>query len=130
VPDPLCFGLLYHQLAILDHVAERDAAAHPHALAPRGGKLVPDALSGHLALELGKGEQHVKREPAHAGRGVELLGNRDEGDAMRVQDLDDLGEVGERAGEAVDLVDDDQVHLAGPDIGQKLLEGGTLEGAA
>ena len=51
------------------------------------------------------------------GGGVELLGDRDEGDAAGVEHLDDLGEVGQRPGQAVDLVDHDDVDLAGADVG-------------
>ena len=37
---------------------------------------------------------------------------------MRVEDVDDLGEVGERAGQPVDLVDDDDLDLACLDVGE------------
>jgi hypothetical protein len=50
------------QFAVLDVVAERHIAAHPHALGLRRGDLVANALAGDLALELGKGEQHVERQ--------------------------------------------------------------------
>ena len=43
---------------------------------------------------------------------------------MMVEQLDQLGEIGERAGEPVDLVDHHDGDLAGPDISQKLLQGG------
>ena len=85
--------------------------------------LVADALGGDLALELGKRQQHVQRQPAHRGGGVELLGDRDEGHIVLVEQLDELGEVGQRAGQAVDLVDDDDVDLAGPHIVQQPLQG-------
>ena len=42
---------------------------------------------------------------------------------MLVEELDELGEVGERAGEAVDLVDHHHVDRAGRDIRQELLQG-------
>jgi hypothetical protein len=45
-----------------------------------------------------------------------LLGDRDEGDLVTVKDLDELGEIGERARQPVDLIDDDHVDLAGLDI--------------
>ena len=48
------------------------------ALAFGGRDLVAHPLADHLALELGKGEHHVEREPAHAGNGVERLGDRHE----------------------------------------------------
>ena len=42
---------------------------------------------------------------------------------MGIEQLDQLGEVGQRAGQPVDLVDDDDVDLAGPDILQQPLQG-------
>ena len=92
--------------------------------------LVADALGGHLALELREAQQHVQRQPAHAGRGVERLGHRDEGGACGVQPLDQLGEVGERAGQPVDLVDDDLVELAGLEVAHKPLQRRPLQRAA
>ena len=49
---------------------------------------------------------------------------------MLIEQLDQLGEVGERAGEPVDLVDHDGVDLAGPDIGQQFLQGRAVERGA
>ena len=40
---------------VLDPIAERNDASHPDALPLRGGDLVPDPLTGDLALELGEG---------------------------------------------------------------------------
>jgi hypothetical protein len=57
-----------------------------------------------------------------AGGGVEGLGHRDEGDAMRVEQFDQLGEVGKRPRQPVDLVDDNHVDLTGLNILQQLLE--------
>ena len=47
---------------------------------------------------------------------------------MLVEQLDQLGEIGERAGQPVDLVDHHDVDLAGPDIGQQALQGRAVEG--
>jgi hypothetical protein len=44
-----------------------------------------------------------------------------------IEQLDQLGEVGERAGEAIDLVDHHGVDIAGPDIGQEILQGRAVE---
>ena len=46
--------LIHDQFAVLDVIAERHVAAHPHALFLRGRDLVADALAGDLALELGE----------------------------------------------------------------------------
>src|SRR6266446_3644730 len=52
--DRLCFRLIDRNPAILRVIAERCHAADPETLALGGGDLVPDALGGDLALELGK----------------------------------------------------------------------------
>ena len=44
--------------------------------------------------------------------------------------FDQLGEVGKRAGEPVDLVDDDDVDLAGPDLVQQGLQGRAIQRSA
>src|ERR1700733_5742349 len=49
---------------------------------------------------------------------------------MRIEEFDQLGEVGERAGQPVDLVDDDHVDPASANIVQQLLEGWPLHRAA
>ena len=77
-----------------------------------------------------KDKKHVEGQPAHRRGGIELLGDGDERDRSGVKGLDQFGEVGERAGEAVDLVDHDHVDLAGLDIGQQLLQGRAVEVAA
>src|SRR5450631_3065296 len=51
----------------------------------------------------GEGQQHIEGQSPHAGRRIERLGHRNEGDAIFVEQLDQLGEVGERSGEAIDL---------------------------
>ena len=49
---------------------------------------------------------------------------------MPVEDFDHLGEVGEVAGQAVDLVDDDYIDLSTGDVGEELLQTGALHAAA
>ncbi len=129
-PDSCRLNRIDNQLPFLDVVAKRHIAAHPHALGLRRGDLVANALAGDLALELGEGKQHVERQTPHRGRGVELLGYRDKRGAMGIQHIDDLGEVGERAGQAVDLVDDDDLDLAGLDIGEEPLQRRALHRSA
>ena len=80
-------------------------AAHPRALAFRGGGLVADALADDLALELRKGQ----REPSRVKRPTSFVvfeprGDRNKGGAL--SHFDDLGKIGERAGQPVDFVDD------------------------
>jgi hypothetical protein len=83
-PDPFGFLLDDGELAVLQLIAKGEGATHPQPFALGGRNLVADALGGDLPLELGKGQQHVEDEPAHGGRRVELLGDRDEGDAMGI----------------------------------------------
>src|SRR5438128_289854 len=64
-------------------------------------------------------KKYVQRQPPHARGGVEGLRHRNERDFMRVELLDQLGEVGERARQAVDLSDDNDVHPALPHLGEK-----------
>jgi hypothetical protein len=57
---------------------------------------------------------------------VEALRDGDEGHAVLVKEVDQLREVHQGPGQAIDLVDDDTVRLAG----QQALEGGSFEAAA
>ena len=77
-----------------------------------------------------KEKQHVQRQPAHRGGGVEGLGHRDEGDPGGVEDRDDAGEVGQRPGQPVDLVDDHDIDAAGRHVGQQLAQAGAVHRAA
>jgi hypothetical protein len=47
------------------------------------------------------------------------LRHRDEGDVLAIEDLDQAGEVGEGAGQPVDLVEHDGVDGAAFDLGQR-----------
>jgi hypothetical protein len=61
---------------------------------------------------LGEGEQHIERQSPHDGRRIEGLGDRDERDPLRIEGLDDLGKVGKRPGQAIDLIDDNRIYEA------------------
>ena len=76
--DPLRLFLLDDELLVPADVAKRYHAADPQPPALGGADLVADPLAGDLALELGKGQQHIEGEPAHGGGGIELLGHRHE----------------------------------------------------
>jgi len=109
--------------------AKRRSSAHPHAFGSGGGDVVTDALGRDLAFELREAQQHVQGEPAHAGGGVERLRDRGEAGAGLVGRFDQPGEVEQRAGQPVDLVDDD-VDLARGDVCQQWLQGRALECSA
>src|ERR1700731_3636277 len=53
----LALGRVDDERALACVIAQRDIAAHPHALLLPGGDLVADAFTGDLPLELGKGPQ-------------------------------------------------------------------------
>src|SRR6476646_11505780 len=113
--------LIDHQPPVLDVVAKRRKTTHPHTLFLGGGDFVADTLTGYLALELGKREQHVQGEPAHRGRRVELLSDGDEGDSSSIKGLDDLSEIEQRARKPVDFVDYHHVDLTCANVGQESL---------
>jgi hypothetical protein len=75
---------------------------------------------GGCNWDLGPARQLFERQPPHRGRGVELLGHRDERDTVSIEQLDQFGKVRQRPRQAVDLVDDDDVNLPGADIVQTL----------
>ena len=118
------------QLAVDGVVAERRQSPHPHALLLRGRDLVADALARDLALELGERQQNVQGQPSHRGRRIERLGDGDERGLGAVEDVDDLGEVGQRPGQPVDLVDDYDVDPPGLDLRHQCLQRRSLEIAA
>ena len=76
-PNRFGLGLVDDEFSVFDVVAERRLAAHPKSLLLRRRDLVADALARNLALELGEGQQHVERQPPHAGCRIEGLGDRD-----------------------------------------------------
>src|ERR1700737_2777237 len=116
-----------YERALARVIAQRHIAAHPHALFLRGGDLVADAFAGDLPLELGKGQQNIERQAPHRARRVELLRHRDERDSLGVEEFDQPSKIGERAGQPVDLIDDHDVDPAGPDVGDQVLQGGSLQ---
>src|SRR5216684_7290686 len=121
-PDPLSLLFNHDDLAVLGLISERGYAPDPQPLALGGCDLVADTLGGDLPLELGERQQDIERQPPHRGRGIELLGDRDEGHAMTIEQLHELSEVGQRAGQPIDLIDDNDVNLPGPDVSQQPLQ--------
>ncbi len=95
-----------------------------------GGHLVPGPFGDELPFKLGEREQHVQHQPAHGAGRVELLGDRDEGDLVPLEDLHDAGEVQQTATEPVDLVDHHAVDPPAPHIFEELPQGGPLHVAA
>ena len=111
-------------------ITERWDATHPHPFSFRGGDLVADAFADDLALELREGQQNIQGQAPHRGRRVELLRDRNERCAPGIEDLDDLGKIGERTGQPVDLVDDDNIDPSRREIGEQLLQSGPIDRGA
>src|SRR5712671_5108011 len=126
----LGIGRVDDERALACVIAQRHIAAHPHALFLRGGDLVADAFTGDLALELGKGQQHIERQAAHRARRIKLLRHRDERHSLGVEEFDQPRKICERSGQPVDLVDDHDVDPAGPDIAEQILQRRSLYIAA
>jgi hypothetical protein len=74
-------------------IAQEGVAAGPLALAAGGGDLVARPLGDQLALELGKGQQHIENQPPHRRRGAKLLRHTHEGDLVLFKDLHQSGEI-------------------------------------
>ena len=58
-----------------------------------------------------------ERLPSHGRGGVELLGNRYKKDVMSVEQFNQFCEVGQRAGQSVHLIDNNNIQLASLDVG-------------
>jgi hypothetical protein len=60
---PLGLFVFDDELLVPAHIAKRYHPADPQPPALGGADLVADPLTGGLALELGKGQQHIEGEP-------------------------------------------------------------------
>jgi hypothetical protein len=80
-----------------------------------------------LAFELGKGQQDIEGQPPHAAGGIERLRHRHERHCVGVEQFDQLGEIGKRTSQAVDLVHHHDIDLAGAHLGEQRLQGRTVE---
>ena len=90
--------LVDHQLAVLD-ARSRAAARRPSTCPSCGWRANLSRMRSPITSRSNwaKREQDVQRQPPHRGGGVERLGDRDEGHAVAVEHLDQLGEVRQRA---------------------------------
>ncbi len=89
------------------------------------------ALGGEGAFHLGEQRQQQEGDAAHALAGSgdgQRVGQRAEADAALVQVVDEVEDLAEVAADPVEGVDDDRV--AGPGVGQQLLEAVPLGGGA
>ena len=117
-----------HQFLVLpvDVVSEDGYAAAVFSPALGGRYLVTDTLGDDLPLVLGEGDQDAEKHPAGGVGGAEVLGDRDEADTLLVEEVNHLHEVQQRAGQPVDLVDDDHIDLPGVDVRQQAAQPRTL----
>lgn len=84
-------------------------------------------LADHLALEFGEGAEHLHQHAA-GGPEVDRLGQRSEFCAGDADPLEDREKVFERAGQTVELPDDERV--AGAALVEHLVQLGTLPSSA
>jgi hypothetical protein len=77
------------------------------------------ALADHLALEFGEGAEHLHQHAA-----VDRLGQRSEFRVGGIDPFEDGQKVSERAGQAIELPDDERV--AGTELVEHLVQLGTL----
>ena len=129
-PEELANELRDVKGAIFHPISEWDSAAHPDASLFRSGNFVPDALARNFALELRKRQQHVEGQTSHAGGFIEGLGHRYERGVVFVEQLDELGEVGQRPCQPVDLVDDDDIDPSRANVIQQPCQGRPVYGTA
>ena len=111
--DPLDLsrlGGIRQQLSLDDIVAHRRHAAHPDTFGAAGGDLVAHTLTARFPLELREGQQDVQGQAPDAGGG-ERLRHGDGSHLLRVERFDKFPEIGQRAGQAVDLEDDDHIEI-------------------
>ena len=74
-----------------------------------------------------EGQQNVQGQTSHRRCRVELLRDRNKGRTSRIEDLDDLDKIGKRAGQPVDLVDDDGIDPTRRDVGEQPLQSGAID---
>ena len=84
--------------------------------------LSSNPLTCDLALELREGEKDVERQSSHGTGGVELLRHRNKADALAIELLHDLGEVGKRSREPVDFVHHNGIDALRSDVGEQRLQ--------
>ena len=82
------------------------------SLGPGGGDAGRGPLPDHGALELGERADHLHHHAAGRGGGVDVLGDRPEAGARLGDPLHDVQHVLQRAGQPVELPDDDRVAFA------------------
>src|SRR6267154_4067778 len=84
-------------------------------------RLLPAGANRRVGLAP-TGKRRLVTAHPHRGRRVELLRHRHKGGTPRIEDLDDLGKIGERAGQPVDLVDNDGVDPPRREVTQQPLQ--------
>ena len=79
---------------------------------PGGGDASRGSLSDHGALELCERADHLQHHAAGRGSGVDRLGDRAEAGAGIADSLHDVEHVFQRAGQAVEFLDNDNITVA------------------
>src|SRR5207237_1907731 len=75
-----------------------------------------------LAVERGKREQNVQREPTEGSAGIELLRDRDKAHAALRKQGQETSKIEQRTAQSIHLVDHNAIDFAGLDISEQLLQ--------
>src|SRR6266511_4607765 len=127
-----CLGRVWLEVVAIssDVVAERSAAAAP---ASAGGFALlarENPLDDHRSFELGEDAEHLHHHPTGRGPGIEGFGGRTESDVCLAELVDDLREAANRAGKAVDPVNEKEVEAAELGVAEQAGERGSLDRGA
>ncbi len=118
MPDSFGFRRINDQPPLANVISQRRHASHPHALALGGSDLVPDALARDLAFELGERQQDIERSRPIEVVVLNCLVTATNEIPCASNSSTILAEVGQRAGQAIHLVDDYDIDEAFTDIGE------------
>ena len=125
--DTGCLGFMFHEVLVVVAVAVGNHAAIPHTFFGALVHLIAGAVSGHFPFKLCEVEEDVAQKPSHGVLGVEALGDRDEFDVVLVEDVHEQVKILHSARQAVDLVGEHTVDLAGLHVCQHLFKRGPVE---
>ncbi len=92
------------------------------------GRLTLNVLLSFAQFEREVTGERIRDKIAASKKKGLWMGDRDERHAVAVEGLNDLGEVGERPGQAIDLIDHDDVDPAGIDGGEQALPSRAVQG--
>ena len=103
---------------IADRIAEWRPSSGPAPGLPYQPLLVTNAVHHDLALELREGQKDIQDESSQAVGRIEILGDRDEGDVVALEEVHQSDEIEQRPRNAVQFVDDDDIDKTFLDVSE------------